>query len=359
MRATVRDVARRAQVSPKTVSNVVNGTSPVSPETRRRVEVALRELDYVPNLSARGLRNGRTGVIALALPDLSTPYSASITHAFVAAASRRQLTVQIEESAGSPEREAELLSRARAQLVDGLVLNPVLLETSAVQPGVSLPPVVMIGEVEQPAVDHLWTDNVAALRELTQLLLDEGHRRIALLGRMPSASYHLRVKGYREALRSAGVEVDPSLEIDVDSWTAAGGADAIRAHLARHQLPEAVICCTDTLAMGVLSALWGEGYRVPDDVSVVGYDDVPLLEYLPVALTTVRMPKFEMGELAARMLIRHIESKAAVPPQKVVLEAELVVRASTRALGAAQAARPSVRDSRRPSSRDGRTVARR
>ncbi len=194
MRATVRDVARRAQVSPKTVSNVVNGTFRVSPETRRRVEVALRELDYVPNLSARGLRNGRTGVIALALPDLSTSYSASLTRAFVEAAGRRHLTIQIEESAGGPEREAQLLSRARAQLVDGLVLNPVLLETSAVQPGVALPPLVMIGEVEQPAVDHLWNDNVAAMRELTQLLLDEGHRRIALLGRLAAASYRLRAQ---------------------------------------------------------------------------------------------------------------------------------------------------------------------
>src|SRR3954462_13707377 len=174
MRATVRDVAGRARVSPKTVSNVVNGTVPVSPETSHRVEVAMRELDYVPNLSARGLRNGRTGVIALALPDLGTPYSASITRAFVEVAGQRQLTIQIEESAGSPEREAQLLSRARAQLVDGLVLNPVLLETSAVRPGVALPPVVMIGEVEPPAVDHLWTDNVAAVRELTALLLAEG-----------------------------------------------------------------------------------------------------------------------------------------------------------------------------------------
>jgi DNA-binding LacI/PurR family transcriptional regulator len=329
MRATVRDVARRAQVSPKTVSNVVNGTFPVSPETRRRVEVALRELDYVPNLSARGLRNGRTGVIALALPDLSTPYSASVTHAFVEAASKRQLTVQIEESAGSPEREAELLSRARAQLVDGLVLNPVLLETSAVQPGVSLPPVVMIGEVEQPAVDHLWTDNVTALRELTQLLLDEGHRRIALLGRMVSASYHLRVEGYREALRGAGLPVEPTLEIEVDSWTAAGGAEAIRGHLARHELPDAIICCTDSLAMGVLSALWGDGYRVPDDVSVVGYDDVPEAAVTVPPLTTVHFDRVAIAEGALDLLARRIADPDRARAV-VMLPHRIVRRQSTR-----------------------------
>ena len=140
----------RAGVSPKTVSNVVNGTFPVKPQTRSRVERAQVELDYVPNLSARGLRNGRTGVVALALPDLAPSYSGELAHHFVVAAQKRGLNVQIEETAWGDQREHELLSRARAQLIDGLILNPVLLETSAVQRGASLPPVVLIGEVDQP-----------------------------------------------------------------------------------------------------------------------------------------------------------------------------------------------------------------
>jgi DNA-binding LacI/PurR family transcriptional regulator len=330
MRATVRDVARHARVSPKTVSNVVNGSSPVSPETRRRVELALAELDYVPNLSARGLRNGRTGVIALALPDLSTPYSASITRAFVEVAAQRQLTIQIEESAGSPEREAQLLSRARSQLVDGLVLNPVLLETSAVRPGIALPPVVMIGEVEQPAVDHLWTDNVGALRELTTLLLAEGHRRIALLGKMRSASYHLRVRGYREALLAAGMVPDPSLEIPVAAWNAAGGAAAIRSHLEHHPLPDAILCCTDTLATGVLSALWSDGHRVPDDVSVTGYDDIPEAPFTVPPLTTVHFDKVAIAEAALDLLARRIAEPSGERTSKLV-PYRIVRRQSTRA----------------------------
>ncbi len=329
MRATVRDVARRAQVSPKTVSNVVNGTFPVSPETRARVEHALAELDYVPNLSARGLRNGRTGVIAVALPDLSTPYSASVTRAFVQAGGQRGLTVQIEESAGSVEREAQLLSRARSHLVDGLVLNPVLLETSAVQPGISLPPVVMIGEVEQPAVDRLWTDNVAALREVTGLLVEEGHRRIALLGGMASASYDLRRQGYREALLEAGLPADPALEIPVHSWTPAGGADGMRAHLASHPLPDAVVCCTDTLAMGALGALWVDGYRVPDDLSVVGYDDIPEAAFTVPPLTTVHFDRYTMAETALDLLAHRIHDPSR-PSSRTLLPHRIVRRGSTR-----------------------------
>lgn len=331
MRSTVRDVAHRARVSPKTVSNVVNGTFPVSPETRRRVEDALRELDYVPNLSARGLRNGRTGAIALALPDLDTPYSASVVHAFVEAASKRQLTVQIEEAAGSVEREAQLLSRARAQLVDGLVLSPVLLETSAVQPGIALPPVVMIGEVEQPAVDHLWVDNVAAVRELTELLLHQGHRTIALLGAVAAASYRLRARGYGQALAAAGLADDPRLHIAVDSWTAAAAVAGLRRHLVHHALPDAIVCCTDTMAMGVLNLLWSEGYRIPDDISVVGYDDIPEAAVAIPPITTVRSDRTALAETALDLLARRIAepdrgSSVTVLPYQIVLRQSTGVR---------------------------------
>lgn len=328
MRATVRDVARLARVSPKTVSNVLNGTFPVSVETRRRVEIAMADLDYVPNLAARALRNGRAGLIALALPDLGTPYSASITRAFVEAAGRRQLGVQIEESAGSADREAQLLSRARAQLVDGLVLNPVLLETSAVQPGVSLPPVVMIGEVESPVVDRVWVDNVAAVRDLTTVLTDEGHRRIVLLGAMASASYQVRRQGFRQALLAAGLPVAASQEIPVPAWTATAGAAAVRSYLVNNQLPDAIVCCTDTLALGVLNALWADGYRVPKDVSVVGYDDIPEAAYMVPPLTTVRFDRVALAEAALDLLALRIADP--VQPQTVTtLPYEIVRRQSS------------------------------
>ena len=306
MRATVRDVARRAGVSPKTVSNVVNGTFPVSPATRTRVEEALAELDYVPNLSARGLRNGRTGVIALALPDLATSYSAELAHHFVIAAGRRGLNIQIEETAWNDRREHELLSRARAQLVDGLILNPVLLEASAVQRGVSLPPVVLIGEVDQPLVDHVWHDNVGAAREMTTMLIEEGHRRIAILGTMDSETSRLRVRGYEEAMVAAGLAVSPDLSIPTRNWNPAGGAAAMREYLDSHALPEAIFCFTDAMATGVLSVLWAAGYRVPDDVSVVGYDDVVDASYSVPPLTTVRFEKRDLAEMALELLIQRI-----------------------------------------------------
>ncbi len=322
MRATVKDVALRAGVSPKTVSNVVNGTFPVSPETRARVEQALLDLDYVPNLSARGLRNGRTGVVALALPDLATSYSAEVAHHFVVAARQRGLNVQIEETAAD-HREHELLSRARAQLIDGLILNPVLLETSAVQRGVSLPPVVLIGEVVQPLADHVWHDNITASREMTRMLIEEGHRRIAVLGIMESETSRLRAEGYRQAMAEAGLEPSPELRIATRDWNPAGGAAAMRSHLEEYELPEAIFCFTDAMAIGALSALWAEGFRVPDDVSVVGYDDVMDASYTVPALTTVRFEKRDLAETALDLLIKRIadherEISSVMVPHSIV-----------------------------------------
>ena len=284
-------MARLAGVSPTTVSNVVNGLVPVRPETRLKVERALSALDYVPNLSARGLRNGRTGVIALALPNLSTPYSAVLVHHIVRAATQRGWIVQIEETGLGSRREAELLSRARANLVDGLILNPVLLESSAVQRGVSLPPVVLIGEVDQPSADHVWIDNIAAARAITELLLAYGHRRIAILGVRNSATSRLREQGYRVAMAAANLPTYGAMEIGCRKWTSDAAYEATRAWLTEHEPPQALFAFTDSLALGALHALAESGLRVPQDVSVVGYDDVPEAAHYAPPLTTVGFDK--------------------------------------------------------------------
>jgi LacI family transcriptional regulator, repressor for deo operon, udp, cdd, tsx, nupC, and nupG len=330
VRATVRDVARRAGVSPKTVSNVVNGTVPVSPATRQRVERAIVELDYVPNFSARGLRNGRSGVIALALPDLNTAYSSEISHWMVLAAGARGLSVQIEETRGEAEGERRLLSRAREQLVDGLILNPTRVESSAVQPDVRLPPVVLIGEVDQPIADHVWVDNVAASRELTQLLIGTGHRRIAVLGRLETESYRVRLLGYREALSAAGLAVDPELIIDAE-WNPSGGAAGLTAWLDRNEPPDAIFCLTDSMAIGALHALWVAGLRVPENVSVVGYDDIAESAYLIPPLTTIGFDRQHFTATALELLMTRIAdpsgtTRSVTVPHRIIQRGSVTTR---------------------------------
>lgn len=327
-RATVKDVAARAGVSPKTVSNVMNGTFPVAQATRERVEQAMTELDYVPNFSARGLRNGRTGMIALALPELNTAYSAEMAHHFVHQARAQGWAIQIEETRGGPDSEHELLLKARAHLVDGLILNPVSLETSAIQPGVTLPPVVVIGEVDQPIADHVWIDNVAASAAMVGHLADRGRRRIAAVGVMDSESARLRVQGYRRGLDGSGLPYDAALELTTSGWGPDGAADSVEQLISRAPDVDALFCFTDALAMGALHALARLGRRVPDDIAVAGYDDVWESAYLTPALTTVGFDKAELARIAVELLARRI-SDADRAPETVTLPYELVVRDST------------------------------
>ncbi|NIJ04926.1 LacI family DNA-binding transcriptional regulator [Frigoribacterium faeni] len=334
MRATVKDVAARAGVSPKTVSNVVTGAVPVSAETRARVEEAVAALDYVPNLSARGLRTGRTGVVALALPDLSTPYSAEMSHWFVEVAHERGWSVQLEQTGRRPERERELLLRGKEHLVDGLVLNPVSLGDSAVVGAESLPPVVLIGEVEQSVVDHVRVDSVAAARDMTTHLIELGHRRIAVLGSsgegFDPATARVRSLGWQQALEAAGLPVDPSLRWSCPAWSTEAGAATVRERIAVDGAPDAVFCFTDSLALGALHALWSAGLRVPDDVAVAGFDDIAESRFSLPPLTTVSLDKRLYAERTLELLAARIADRDR-PPELAVVPHQIVRRASTAA----------------------------
>lgn len=336
MRPTVKDVAALAQVSPKTVSNVLTGVVRVAPETRLRVEEAIGRLGYVPNLAARGLRSGRSGMIALVMPELRTPFSAELSHEFVELAHERGIGVQIEQSWGDPHRTSELVTAARRHVVDGVVMNPVTPEESAAllaedRTGV---PIVVLGEVLQDDLDQIWVDSVDAARRVTRLLVGLGHRRIAIVGSpgggLDTSTGRLRLEGYRSALVEAGIAPDPALERSCATWSPAGGAGAVRTMLAEGLRPDALFCCTDSIAIGAMSALWSAGLRVPDDVSVVGFDDIADAEFASPPLTTVHFDKRAYAAAALERLLDRIGGSTAAPT-RIAIPATLVERASARA----------------------------
>lgn len=341
----MKDVAGVARVSPKTVSNVLNGVVPVAPATRDRVERAIADLGYVPNLSARGLRSGRTGIIALVVPELRTPFSAELTHEFVELAHARGLAVQIEQSWGDPGRTNELVTAARQHLVDGVVINPVTLEENALLQRAGLPavPLVAIGEVLQQDVDQVWVDSVEAARSMTALLLEQGHRRVALIGApgagMDTATGRLRRDGYRRAHELAGVPLDPALERMCAEWTPRGGAAAVDALLAEGLPVDALFCCTDSIAVGALSALWLAGVRAPEEVSVAGFDDIADGEFASPPLTTVHFDRRVYARAALDRLTARIDGDAS-PAQRIAIPSRIVQRSSVRDRRGAPPARP-------------------
>lgn len=333
MRARLKDVADLAGVSVKTVSNVVNGYVHVSAATRERVELAVKELRYQPNLSARSLRSGRSGIIALALPELSASYFSEIAQRVVEAAERKGWTVLVDATGGDHERERVVASGIRAQLIDGLILSPLSLTSADLAQRVDSTPMVLLGErLRREAADHVNIDNVAAAKEATAHLIGLGRRRIAALGAQQSvhsASARLRLKGYRKALEEAGLPYDPELVVSAPAWHRADGARAALSLAGLAQPPDAIFCFNDMLALGALRALRDSGIGIPDQIAVVGFDDIDEGRYSSPSLTTIAPDKAQIATTAIDLLARRLEAKDDYPPVQVTTKYRLVVREST------------------------------
>ncbi len=363
-RPTISDVARHAGVSKATVSAVLNDTGSVKQSTRDRVLAAMEMLNYRPSQSAGrdGVRRSRS--IGLIIKEIDNPYYAEVILGARSYASEKGYTLLVVSSEGEYEAERRAVELLRSIDVDGLIATPVLDEQADLSHFFELKrrnfPFVLLEQVRGVPASLVDVDNVDASRRAVEHLIALGHTRIAHFAG-PDYSMHTleRIDGVHRAYSGS------HLIFSDDNIVSAGAhlADGYRAALAYFGARQAgrrataVTCYNDLVAIGVCRALAELGLRVPDDVSVVGYDDVPITEYLPIALTTVRMPKFEMGKLAAQMLIRHVESKTGVLPQKVFLDAELVIRGSTRAIVADDGQQDGKRDGRRPSSRNVRATA--
>lgn len=332
MRHRLKDVAERAGVSVKTVSNVVNGYQHVRPATRARVEQAIVELNYRPNLSARNLRKGRTGVIALAVPELDIPYFAELARHVVVAAAEQGWTVLIDQTGGSREQERVAASGIGDHLIDGLIFSPLAL-TAEDLTGLDGTPTVLLGErVDHGPADHVMIDNVAAAREITAHLAGLGRRRIAAIGSqrtVEGASARLRLAGYRAALVDAGLGYDERLVAPAPVWHRADGAAAMRDLLASGVRPDAVFCFNDTLALGALRALHEHGLRVPEDVAVAGFDDIEDGRFSIPTLSTIAPDKERIGRLAVESLVGRIEGDRGAPPRTLTAPYRLELREST------------------------------
>jgi len=343
-RPTSEMVARRAGVSRSTVSVVLNRRTSIAiaPETRQRVLDAARELGYVPSAAARQLASGRARTIGLVIA-----YAENLkTDAFVPqalyslneAAHRRGFRVLVEalEDVTRPDAYHALV---RGKQIDGLiVLNPRDDDPDLPKLIAEGYPVIVIGHAPNgPQVD---VDNVGAARAATEHLLDLGRSRVAHLPYAPLAHHSsaMRLAGWREALEGSGLDACDDW-MEVADFSADSGRRAMERLLARVR-PDAVFAGNDTVAFGAMTALRCAGLRIPEDVAVVGFDDIPLAAHACPALTTVRLPAVEIGRRAAERLIRRIEGRRDPTGSDDLLPTELIVRATCGATLGAPAASP-------------------
>ncbi|AMB59446.1 LacI family DNA-binding transcriptional regulator [Microterricola viridarii] len=322
MAATLSDVARLAGVSIKTVSNVIHDHPHIRPATKQRVLDAIAAVDYRPNLTARNLRSGRTGVISLVLPTLRNPYFAELAEAVMDAADREGLSVLIEQS--RPDAAAPRVSRA--QLVDGMLFSTLGSEAEDTGLYAQLPP-----GTDSP-VDHVTMRNTEAIRAATEHLLGLGRRRIVALGARPgdtSGAGGLRLLGYRQAVEAAGIDA-AGLVRPVESWTRFDGAAATDALLDEGIAFDGIVAFNDALALGALRALGQRGIRVPEQVSVIGFDDLDDSRYSLPALTTISPGREQIATLAVHMLAERIAARGEeLAPRTLTVPFTLVEREST------------------------------
>lgn len=336
MPVTLKDVALRAGVSVRTVSNVVNNYPHVAPDMRERVKAALEELQYQPNLSARYLRSGRSGILAYAIPDLSNVYFSDIGNAIMAAAATHSYTVLVDQTFARRSSERDVIHGLSPHLIDGVILSPYALEPEDMHPAKGTIPIVLLGDrVYDVPYDHVTYDNLATARMATQHLISLGRRRIAAIGvqeldSLATQTSQLRLRGYTDALTAHGLPLDSALIVrGLPSYNRVSGARAMRQLLALDTPPDAVFCFNDHLALGVMRAIYDAGYRMPEDIAVVGFDDIEDGRFSIPSLTTISPDKEKVGDLAVAFLLGRITGTRTCPPERVEVPCQLILREST------------------------------
>lgn len=330
--ATIRDVARLAGVSVATVSHVINRTHYVSPELEQRVLEAIETLNYRPNLLARALSRRALPLLALVVPDISNPYWSCVARAVQDVADRHDYSVIVCSTDGLLQREVRFL-KSLSGWISGLILHPYHVTHEHVNPFLGQDVAVVIlgdflGAEEQPSNwDHVRGDNQAAAQAAVEHLIGLGHRRIGFIQGPPGTpSSARRLAGYRSALVAAGLAVDEALLIPGD-YTREAGRAGVAALLERADPPSAVFCANDLIALGAIEAAQQRGCRVPQDLSVVGFDDIDEAARATPPLTTIRQPPQGLGTVAAEVLIERLNGREEA--RDLRLEYSLIVRGST------------------------------
>ncbi len=328
--SNIRRVAELAGVSVATVSRTLKNPDVVAPATRERVQAAVAAANYRPNGMAVQFRSRRTGNLVVLVPLIANSFFARVIAGIQQAAQAAGYRVLLCDTAGDEIREREYAELVYARQADGVI------QLRAFDPFAGqgdIPPVVNACEV---LAEHTWPkvrlDNRAAARCLTEHLLALGHRRIALIKGPEDSPLTLeRLAGYQEALTQAGIALDPGLLHEGD-FTLAAGAAAAKALLALSERPTALFCCSDEMAIGALQVLRRSGLRVPEDISLAGFDDIAFAAYTEPPLTTIAQPAEAFGQRAVAMLLEVLNGGTPAA-REVVLPFELKVRGSTGVCG--------------------------
>jgi len=327
--ATISEVAKKAGVSPTTVSHVINRTRFVSDEKRERVERAIEEMDYRPNALARSLRNGYTHTLGLILPDSANPFFAEVGHSIEIAAFQAGYSVILCNTENDFAKENLYIDVLTKKHVGGMIFVMMGERTDSLKNLVEMeiPTVVMDRDFPGLEMDVVLADNHQGGVLAVDHLISMGHKRIGCIAGPSSINpSSRRLAGYKQALQAANLVAEPELIMNGDFHPESGWKLG-HAMLSQRNAPTAIFACNDLMAIGVMRAATELGLRIPDDLALVGYDDIELASYTSPSLTTIKQPKAEMGLASLTFLLRRIKDKQS-SPQYALLPVSLVIRGS-------------------------------
>jgi LacI family transcriptional regulator len=328
---TIRDVAKQAGVSPITVSRVVNNSGYVGKETKKRVQAAIRQLGYVPNTLARSLRSRRTCTLALVLTDITNPFWTTVARGAEDAASQAGFSMMLGNTDESEEKQDRYLTALLEKQIDGILFVPAGNANAAIRKlkRQDVPVVVLDRRITGAKADVVRCDSDGGAYKLTQLLLSLGHRRIAVLsGPRSISTAEDRVRGYQRAFAEHGMPIQPEL-MQYGGFTVESGVEMARGALTLSPRPTAIFAGNNFIAIGALKVLQEFGVRVPEDIALVGFDDLPANLTIDPFLTVARQPAYEMGSRAAELLLARLTGTAPREFQEVVLPTEVEIHRSS------------------------------
>ena len=331
--ANINDVAKRAGVSIATVSRVLNGSARVNSDIKKRVEDAMEALAYQPHPAARSLRTNRSRIIGLLISDIQNPFFMGLIRGVEDEAQRHEYSLILCNSSESPQREQQYLEVLYTERVAGAIIVPTREQLGEETLGRfqerGIPLVAVDRRVKDKNVDAILVDNVRGAREAVSHLIANGYRRIAAItGPMNITTGHDRLEGYRQALQAAGLPIDPTIE-RCGTFKVESGEALAEELLELEPAIDALFVGNNLMTLGALKSIHALGLRVPEDVALVGYDDIQWAQIGSVSLTTVMQPVYELGSTAALRLFQRLQNPAQ-SRQEIILTPTLRVRGSSR-----------------------------
>ncbi|MGM0502384.1 MAG: LacI family DNA-binding transcriptional regulator [Bacillota bacterium] len=332
MGVTIKDIAEKAEVSPTTVSRVLNDKPDVSDETKQKIEEVINELNYNPNGIARGLVLNKTHTLGLVIPDISNPFFPEVAKGIEDKAKEAGYSVIFCNTDNHTQGEKEAIELMKSKQVDGMIVSLAINEENkkelAELAAENFPVVQIDRKIPGAGFPAVVIDNQAASYKATQHLINLGHEKIAhISGNLKVKPAQDRLAGFKEALENNGLESTKEWIREGD-YSSQSGYEEMKQLLQLVERPTAVFIANDLMALGAYEAVFEQGLKIPEDISIVGYDDIEVSSVIRPALTTVSQPEYKLGVEAAELLINSLEGEDEIETDQV-LAAELVERTSS------------------------------